>query len=164
MKRAIVSITLVLFAARLVADSHHVDADDKTDFKTFKTFVVREGSATSRKAEINNALTLKTIEDAIRTQLTSKGLKEIQDRPDLVVTFSVAEAPQRVVTGRGIRDMQASSHSVGTLVIDLTASGTNSVVWHGTYEDDETTSANLAKNLPKDAKKLLSEYPPKKKR
>jgi hypothetical protein len=58
--------------------------------------------------------------------------------------------------------MQASNHSVGTLVIDLTKSGTDSVVWHGTYADDESSAANLAKNLPKDAKKLLSEYPPKK--
>ena len=60
--------------------------------------------------------------------------------------------------------MQAVSHSVGTLVIDMTKAGTPSVVWHGTYLDDEVNASNLAKNLPKDAKKLLAEFPPKRKR
>ena len=164
MRPAALFVLLVLIVPGLAADSHHVEVDEKADFSTFKTFVVREGRATSRKAEIKNTLTLKTIENAIRTGLSARGLTEIQDRADLIVTFSVAEEPQRVVTGRGIRDMQAVSHSVGTLVIDMTKAGTTSVVWHGTYLDDEVNASNLAKNLPKDAKKLLAEFPPKRKR
>ena len=98
MRPAALFVLLVLIAPGLAADSHHVEADEKADFSTFKSFVVREGRATSRKAEINNTLTLKTIENAIRTGLSARGLTEIQDRADLIVTFSVAEEPQRVVT------------------------------------------------------------------
>ena len=164
MKPSALLVAIMLVTAGLAADSRRVEADDKADFSAFKTFIVREGRATSRKAEIDNSLTLQTIQQAIREVLSSKGLKETPDQPDLIVTFSVSEAPRRVVTGRGIRDMQAASHSVGTLVIDMTRAGTSSPVWHGIYVDDESNAANLAKKLPKDAKTLVSAYPPKKKR
>ena len=120
MKPSALLVAIMILTQGLAADSRHVEADDKADFSAFKTFIVREGRATSRKAEIDNSLTLKTIQQAIGEALSSKGLKETQHQPDLIVTFSVSEAPQRVVTGRGIRDMQAVSHSVGTLVIDMT--------------------------------------------
>jgi hypothetical protein len=162
MKPPAIVAALVLCATGLAADSRRVEADDKTDFSVFKTFSILDGQATSKKTEIDNSLTLKTIEEAIRKALSSSGLKETQDRPNLIVRFSVVEESQRHVTGRGIRDMQVNSRSVGTLVIEMTNAGTNLLVWHGTYSDDESTAANLAKNLPNDAKKLLSEYPPKK--
>jgi hypothetical protein len=152
----------MLLAPILTADTRHIEADEKADFSAFRTFVVREGRATSRKVEINNPLLLTKIQDAIRTALSSKGMKETPDRPDLVVTFSLGEQGQRGVVGRGIRDMRVISTSEGTLVIEMT-SGT-SVVWHGTYTDGEADAAKLAKKLPDDAKKLISEYPPKKKK
>jgi hypothetical protein len=164
MRNAAVLAVLLLLAPGLIADSRHIEADDKTDFSAFKTFVVREGRATSRKAEINNKLLLKRIEDAIRTGLSSKGLKESQDNPDLVVTFSLSEEGQRGVVGRGIRNVRVVNTSEGLLVIDMTKRDTNSLVWHGIYTDQEGDAAKLAKKLPDDAKKLMSEYPPKKRK
>jgi hypothetical protein len=152
---------LVLLAPVLLADTHHIEADDKADFSAFKTFVVREGRATSRKAEINNTVLLTKIQDAIRKGLSSKGMKDTPNRPDLIVTFSLAEQGQRGVVGRGMRNAQVITTSEGLLVIDMT-SGTG-LVWHGIYTDDEGDAAKLARKLPDDAKKLISEYPPKKK-
>ena len=153
----------MLLASMLAADTHHVESDDKTDFSKIKTFAIVEGHATSRNAEITSKLTLKTIEDSIRSGLLSRGLKETSDHPDLSVTFNLTEAGQRGVVGRGIQNSQVVTTSVGTLVIDMTLPGTRTLVWHGIYTDDENNAAKLAKNLPNDAKKLISEYPPKKK-
>ena len=164
MRSALIMVALALVTPGLSADSRRIEVDDKADFAAFKTFVLREGTASSRKPEINSALTLKTIEDAIRAELSARGLKETQTGPDLIVTFSVAEESQRQVAGRGARDMRAVNISAGTLVIDMTTATANALVWRGTYADDESSAATLAKNLPKDAKKLLSEFPPKKKR
>jgi hypothetical protein len=162
MRHTAVLAILLLLAPVLLADTHHIEADDKADFSAFKTFVVREGRATSRKAEINNnTLLLTTIQAAIRTGLSSKGLKETPNRPDLIVTFSLAEQGQRGVVGRGIRNAQVVTTSEGTLVIDMTSG--NGLVWHGIYTDDEGDAAKLARKLPDDAKKLIAEYPPKKK-
>jgi hypothetical protein len=160
--RGLAALAVVaLLAPAPRADSHHIEFDPKADFPAFKTFAVREGRAVSRKAEINNKVLLTKIQDTIRTNLTAKGLTETLDRPDLVVTFSLAEQGQRGVVGRGIRNTRVITTSEGTLVIQMT-SGT-SVVWYGVYSDGESDAAKLASRLPDDAKKLLAEYPPKKK-
>ena len=117
---------------------------------------------TSRTAEINNQLLLTKIQEAIRSGLSAKGLKETPDRPDLVVTFSLAEQGQRGVVGRGIRNARVINTREGTLVIDMTSG--SSLVWHAIYTDSEGDAAKLAKKLPADAKTLISEYPPKKKK
>jgi hypothetical protein len=152
----------MLLAPILLADTRRIEADEKADFSAFKTFVVREGLATSRKPEINSQLLLTKIQDSIRAGLAAKGMKETPDSPDLIVTFSLGEQGQRGVVGRGRRDMQVVTTSEGTLVIAMRSG--SSLVWHGTYADSEGDAAKLAKKLPDDAKKLISEYPPKKKR
>lgn len=155
---------VIALAPALLADTRHVEFDEQTDFAAFKTFALHEGRASSRKSELNNTLFLKSIEDAIRTSLSAKGLKEVTDRPDLVVTFNMAEQGQRGVVGSGIRNMRVVRTSEGTLVVEMTSRDGNKLVWQGTYTDDESDAAKLAKRLPDDAKKLISEYPPKKKR
>jgi Domain of unknown function (DUF4136) len=165
MKTATVLGVLVLLTPGLLADSHHVEVDAKADFSAFKTFVIRDGRATSRSAEINNTILLAKIQDAIRNGLSTVGLKESPNQAnqaDLVVTFSVGEQGRRGTVGRGIRDMRVVTTSEGTLVIEM-RNGTN-VVWHGTYTDDEANPAKLARRLPDDAKKLLRELPPAKKK
>ena len=86
---------------------------------------------------------LTKIRDAIRTGLSSKGMKETPDRPDLTVTFSLAEQGQRGVVGRGILKSQVITTSEGTLVIEMTSG--NSLVWHGTYTDGEGDAGKLAR-------------------
>jgi hypothetical protein len=162
MRRATVLGIVMVLSTVVLADTRHIEFDEQADFTAFKTFVVREGRASSRKAELNNALFLKTIEDAIRSSLSARGLKEVADQSDVVVTFRLAEQGQRGVVGTGIRNMRVIQTSEGTLVIEMT--NDNKLVWQGTYTDDEGDAAKLAKKLPDDAKKLISQYPPKKKR
>jgi hypothetical protein len=162
MRRATVLGIGMVLSTVVLADTRHIEFDEQADFTAFKTFVVREGRASSRKAELNNALFLKTIEDAIRSSLSARGLKEVADQSDVVVTFRLAEQGQRGVVGTGIRNMRVIQTSEGTLVIEMT--NDNKLVWQGTYTDDEGDAAKLAKKLPDDAKKLISQYPPKKKR
>lgn len=162
MKTAAALGLVLLITPALVADSHHVEVDARADFSAFATFVVRDGRATSRNAEIDNTVLLTKIQDTIRTGLTTAGLKERPDHADLVVTFSLGERGQRGTVGRGIRDMRVVTTSEGILIIEM-RNGTN-VVWHATYADEEPNPAKLARRLPDDAKRLLREFPPKKKK
>jgi len=63
----------MFLAPLLLADHHHVVADDKIDFSGLKTFSIREGHATTTRPELNNKLIFKKIADAIRAQLSAKG-------------------------------------------------------------------------------------------
>jgi len=176
MRSAAVLLGMVLCSTLLVADDRHVDFDAKADFSSFKTFAIRESRINSHKPELNNRLFIQKLADTIRAELTAKGLKETVDRPDLIVDFSVdgmdysiverQAAGQRgqVVEGTGPYSVLSSE---GTLVIDITANPAGvagALLWRGTYRDEESGGPKLAQKLPGDAKKLLSEYPPKKKK
>jgi hypothetical protein len=144
----------MFLAPLLLADHQHVVIDDKADFSTVRTFSIREGRATTTRPELNNKLIFKKIEDAIRAQLSAKGLTEAQNRPDVMVSFSVGEDRPNgpsVIFDRG------------TLVIEMMRDG-NSLIWHGVFTDDSSTPAKHAEKLPRDVQKLLAEYPPKKKK
>jgi hypothetical protein len=55
------------------------------------------------------------------------------------------------------------SRTEGTLVIEMTRTGMPDLVWSGVYTDDEDNVTKLGNKLPDDAKKLVAQYPPKKK-
>jgi hypothetical protein len=154
MKPALALVTVMLLAPSLLADHRYVVSDDKVDFSGLKTFSIREGGAKTTRPELNNKLIFKKIEDAIRAQLSAKGLTESQTRPDVMVNFTIGE--DRPNGPSVIFDQ-------GTLVIDMTARETNGLIWRGVYTDDKSTPAKLADKLPGKVKDLLSEYPPKKK-
>ena len=84
-----------LVAVPLLADDKNTEFDPKTDFSKFKTFTLRNGQIEAQAPELNSPLVKKKIEDAIRSQLTAKGLMEVEGRPDLVVNFRLGAANRR---------------------------------------------------------------------
>jgi hypothetical protein len=175
-------IALFLCSSVLVADDHNIDFDKSVDFSKINTFMVRNGKINSGRAELNNSLVLKKIGDMVRMMLTSKGMQESSGKPDVIVDFNasgldyaigpgrranVVAASRGDATGRGRgrgESGQPVDFSEGTLVIDVTTTQTPPVlIWRGVYNDKEKNSAKLAEKFPDDAKKLLSEFPRKKK-
>ncbi|HLQ77999.1 MAG TPA: DUF4136 domain-containing protein [Terriglobia bacterium] len=183
MRGATVLAGMILCTTLLFADDRHVDFDANVDFTNLKTFAIRESRIISHKPELNNRLFIQRLVETIRAELTAKGLKETADRPDLFVDFSIdgmdysiveRQAATRIPDGpngqRGYVVDGTGPYSVlsteGTLVIDLTTNPSGKagmLVWRGIYRDEESNGPKLAQKLPGDAKKLLSEYPPKKK-
>jgi len=172
---------LILSSSFLHADDRHIDFDTNADFSGIKTFAIREGRINSPKPELNNRLFIQKLGEAIRSQLTAKGLKETADSPNIVVDFSIAgmdystverhpatripDGPggQRgyIVDGTGPQPVLSTE---GTLVIDMMANPSGMLLWRGIYRDEESIGTKLAQKLPGDARKLLSEYPPKRKK
>lgn len=157
MRVTTLSIGVILSAVLLFADDRTVDFDRHTDFSTLKTFALREGKVDSPEPELNNTLLVKKIADVIRMELTSRGLKETINNPDVIVDYSISGQVFNEPRGGPI------SSSEGTLVIDLTKRDSRALVWRSVYRDNEKNSAKLAQKLPGDVKKSLSDYPPKQK-
>jgi hypothetical protein len=42
----------------------------------------------------------------------------------------------------------------------MTANEPGTLIWRGTYRDDEKNSTRFSEQLPGDARKLLEEFPP----
>jgi len=154
-------LLLIFPASVLLADTHRVGADGKIDFSAFKTFVVREGYPTSGQPSSGNQGTKRTpdvdprltqsVRDALRSTFSSRGIKENPNSADLIVNFRIEVAMH-------------SKEVTGIVIVDLTNTATDTIIWHGQCIDEEETSAKVEKHLPENAKKLLSEYPPKKKK
>jgi hypothetical protein len=165
----ILTLFFTLFLSpSLFADDHDVDFNEQTDFSKFKTFTINETQITARQPELNSPLVRNKITDTIRAQLVAKGLKEVQNRADIVVNYRLGATDRREVErfpagrrGRLTR-LETFRFTEGTLVIDLRDRDAREMVWRGIYRDDESNRSKLASKLPDDVKKLFSEYPPKK--
>jgi Domain of unknown function (DUF4136) len=151
------SISVLLLGGLLFADDRAVDFDHHVDFSTLKTFAVREGTIDTASPELDNTFVLKRIADALRVELTSRGLKETLDRPDVIVDYSLQTLLFSEQRGGPI------SATEGTLVIDLTRRDPRALLWRSVYRDNERSAAKLAQKLPGDVKKSLAEYPPRQK-
>jgi hypothetical protein len=166
---AVAALTLLFISVPLHADQKDTDFDPHTDFSKFKTFALRQAQLTAKAPELNSSLTRKKIEDAIRAQLTAKGLEEVQNRPNLVVNFRFGAADKRQVEsfpagrwGRR-RRIETFRFTEGTLVVNLMDTEGRELVWRGIYRDDESNPGKISNKLPDDVKKLFSDFPPKKK-
>ena len=109
---------------------------------------------------------------AIHDELAARGLKETSDKPDVVIQYTVEATEYSVGSGgranpigpaRGGRGVAPVDFIEGTLVIDISTAQPALLIWRGVYRDDEKNSAKFAQKLAGDAKKLLAQYPPKKK-
>src|SRR5262245_46490085 len=72
------------------ATDNNVIIDKSTDFSKLKSFTIQPGKIDSSRQELNNAIVLGKITDAIRMTLLSKGLMEVTARPDVAVEFTAS--------------------------------------------------------------------------
>jgi hypothetical protein len=155
--RSIVKLLLLIFPTALIlADTHGVASGVNVDLSAFKTFVVHEGYPALRPAnkephktpDVDSKLN-QAVHNAIRAALTSKGIKETLDSPDLLVSYRVEVATQ-------------PKEVTGIVVIDLTNATSGTTIWHGQHIDDESSLAKLEKRLPDAIRKMLSDNSSKK--
>ncbi len=181
---SILATFTIFLASVMIADDHHVESDKDFDYSMLKTFQLRPGKIDSGRAELNNSLVLGKISDAVRSELSSRGLKETTTQPDVIVEFAAAgvdynigpggvpnaiDASRGQSAGRGARGPSGTGErgpvdfSEGMLLIDMTSTRPPGLIWRGVYRDHEKNSATLGQKLPEDVRKLFVEYPVKKK-
>jgi hypothetical protein len=174
---AVWCVVLALSSVVLLADDHTVLFDEDVDFSNFKTFIVRDGHISSDRPELNFPAVMKTLTGTIRQALVASGLRETAANADLVIEYRVtgvdfnigpagrANAMRPGQRGRGGRGGPAAQvdFTEATLVIDMTRGDAGALLWRGVYRDNERDAGKLAEALPKDAAKLLTQYPPRRK-
>jgi hypothetical protein len=166
-----IAVLAVLFAsAVLAADDHSVIFDEDVDFSTFKTFTMRKGRMTSDRPELNFPVVLDVLGGVIRKTLIAKGLKEGDDRADLVVEYSVKAVDfsigpfgraNEMRGGRGRVGASQADFTEATLVLDLTRRDPDTLLWRGVYRNAEPEPGKVAELLPRNAVTLLAQYPPR---
>jgi len=165
----LVCLTLLLAPAPGPAQKVNTDFDESVEFSKFKTYGWRRGRINTKLPNLDNSLVDKHIKAAVDRQLTSKGLQESSDKPDVWVTYILGARNMREVDtvpagwrGWGTRRV-AYKVTRGTLVIDLKDGVKNELVWRATCMDTAGDPVKFEKRIDNDVKKAFEKFPPKKK-
>ena len=181
MKTLIAAAAVVLLVPALaLAQKTSFDFDKTVDFSKYKTYALKDGTKVGQPL-IDNRITA-----AIETELAAKGLKKSEAASDIVVVYHVAFDKQQDIQaytsgfggygGYGYRygggwgstttDVRVNQILVGTLVVDIADSSKKEVVWRGMGVKEIDTQAKADKrdkNINGAVKKILNNFPPKKK-
>ena len=178
-----VVMTALLVPVVALAQKTSYDFDKTADFTAFKTYALKDGTP------VGQPLIDQRIVAAIDTQLTAKGLKKSDANPDVYVIYHVAFDKQKDIStfssgygggygpygygwgggwGGGMATTTTTVRDilVGTLVVDMADAKKNQMVWRGmgVKEVDVQAKAEKRDKTINDAvKKVLKDFPPKKK-
>jgi hypothetical protein len=143
--------------------------DATADFSSYTTFEVVP-SKSIEDADIKTA-----VEFLVARELESKGLTEVEEPSDLVVTYDAAVgSKEQIATGigygvetiNGVTTVYTVSRGVpvGALVISLVDRSNGKVVWQATGKGSLKPGADAetrVKRLEAAVVKILASYPPK---
>jgi len=141
-----------------------VEYDPGIHFPYLKTFSWKLKTTVARP-EVH-----KMIVSEIEKQLTAKGFKKDDKKPDFFVTYygstETEVKPDKGGYSVGKWGDEKKRHEpvkVGTLVVDLVGRVKNGLIWRGTAQD--TVSDDLTKvqeTVKRAVEKLFADFPPKK--
>ena len=176
MKALVAAATLaVCIPALVLAQKTSFDYDKTADFSKFKTYAFKDGT------KVGDPLIDKRIVASLQTELAAKKLTANETNPDIVVVYHVAFDKQKDITtfssgyggygyrwggGWGTTDVRVNEILVGTLAIDVIDEAKKEVVWRGLGVREVNTQAKAEardKNIANAVKKILKDFPPKKK-
>jgi Domain of unknown function (DUF4136) len=177
------ALFFVCVTATLAQDVRY-NFDSSEDFSKFKTYkwVDVKGS------DHANELTEKQIREALEAELATKGLQKTDsDSADLLIGYQTAIGTEKQFTsyntgwgygpgwgggwyGGGMSSSTTTGTTstiyVGQLGVDMYNSSKKDLVWRGVASktiDPKAKAEKQQKNIAKAVKKLLKNYPPKKK-
>jgi hypothetical protein len=122
------------------------DVDAKASFSSYKTFALRDGKLVKDGAVRPGVAGVgNTIDSALLTELSQKGLRPSWKNPDLIVTYTAgARTPEELRKATGVawydvplEKVWAGAYHQGTLVVDVIDTDTHRLVYRSIAKADE---------------------------
>jgi hypothetical protein len=165
MKSTVFASFLCLSAVAMAQDVRF-DYERSANFSTYKTYQWA-GDAPNAAG---NQLMDQSIKRAIDEQLAAKGLRRVERGGDLQVSYQAAVQQEKQYDGfgtgfrfNGTGRVTTSTIEVGQIVINLTDSARQQLVWSGAAEktlDIKKDPDKNYRNLQKTMAKIFKNYPP----
>ena len=174
------AMALLLAPAVAAAQKVSYDYEKSADFKSFKTYALKDGT------KVGQELIDSRIVAAIDTEMAAKGFKKTDANPDVFVVYHVAFDKQKDIStfssgygggygpygwgwggagwAGGTTTTQVRDILVGTLVIDMADAKKNQLAWRGMGVKEVDTQAKPEKrdkSINNAVKKIFKNYPPK---
>lgn len=159
-----------LLAASAVAQQVQTDFDKHADFSQYKTY-------SWKKVRVSNQLWEPRIKDAIDSQLSAKGWKQVDDGGDVVLVAIGTTQVERTLNtfydgfgggwrwrgfgGFGSSTTTEQDYKQGTLVVDMFDAKSKQLVWRGNAQDMLSGDPDKnEKKLNKAVVKMFKKFPP----
>jgi len=144
--RKLVGIAFLLVATPVAAQQVNIDYAKGTDFKAIKTYEYVD----TKETNAANPLMADRIVQGIKAKLNSAGLKEVEENPDIFVTYHITTQENKVLNttgfgyggfgvgwgrwGGGMTDATTTetTYTEGTLIIDAYEAADHKMIWRGT--------------------------------
>ncbi|UCF67816.1 MAG: DUF4136 domain-containing protein [Acidobacteriota bacterium] len=163
-RHRLIILVVLLMALPCVAQSVSVDYDKDTDFSRYRSYAWKEGTP------VPNPLSHQRIVNAIEYHLAMKGFEQVDQDPDMYVSYHAAAKEDLEITDWGhrgprwgwTRDIDVRKILVGIIVVDMIDADDDKLFWRATASD--TVSSKPEKNekkINRAAKKMFKKFPPK---
>ena len=172
MHRIMVLLALVSVVPPGIAQKTRIDYDHGSSFSSYKTYRLVTTPATQwTEAQFPNQLMQERIVKFIEEALTSKGLKRTETGGDLLVSYQMNLSSQQQFTtigsgwgwgwGSDFATTTEQTIFTGTLIIDMTDSRRNQLVFQGVSSGPISSKPKKnAKRLQRGVNKIFEKYPP----
>ena len=155
---------LLIASVGAFAQQVSTDYDHAATFANYKTY-------SWAKVEIANPLWVTRVQSAIDGQLAAKGWKKVETGGDAaVVAIGTTQQKQQLNSyysgggwrfGGGMETTNATTYTVGTLVVDIFDAKTKGLIWRGTAGDTLSTKSDKdEKIVNKAVDKMFDKFPP----
>jgi Domain of unknown function (DUF4136) len=177
--RLLFGLGLAAVAAACSSVEVHNDFDVDANFAAYHTYawITQPANATgnAQAAQERNTLLDKRIRNAVDAQMAAKGFHAEASAPDLLVVYHTGLADKVSVTDWGYtyagsywgwagRDIDVSTYTEGTLIVDLVDAASKELVWRGSATGTVDPSASPEKReqrLNDAVARMFSNYPPR---
>lgn len=144
MMRTMIGIAILGIATPLAAQTVTIDYAKEMDFSTLKKYQYVESKDTKAADDLMND----RIVAALKAKLNEGGLQEVQDNPDILVTYHLAKRENRSYDTMGFGGYGMGwgtwgggtvntttverTYTEGTLIVDAYKAGDKKLIWRGT--------------------------------
>jgi len=144
--KKLVGIAFLLVAAPVAAQQVTIDYAKGTDFSAIKTYQYVD----TKETDMSNPMMADRIVQAIKAKLNAGGLHEVQENPDIFVTYHVTTQQNKVLNTTGFgyggfgvgwgawgggmasATTTETTYTEGTLIIDAYLAADKKMIWRGT--------------------------------
>ena len=178
--RQVATFAVALLLAMSACSSRQVNFDyaHEADFSSYHTFAWH---LEDTSLEEENMLAHQRIVAAVEQQLTAKGLRKVDSKPDVYVTYHGEDKENMTLSttsmgygygpgwgwggfygaGMGSTTTQVRTYTVGTLVVDIWDAAAKALVWRGIASDTISNSPQRnAQKIDDAVTDMFRRYPP----
>ena len=151
------------------------DWSESADFDRFETFIYKDSDQNLSSA---NPLNHRRVIDAINREMVAEGFVEVDENPDVFVTYYAGIDEQIVLNststgyshgsrwhrggvGMGSTTTTSSTVRTGTLVIDMLDAPANELIWRGRVSDTLNSNPDqVTDSINRGIARVFEQFPP----